>query len=93
MASASDLPVFTIDDVATCPECRNEFRLGDAFVIYSDSEMLGEANPIRDVGIRGADIDWDRFPKLASIFKHRPRQNVYWEELARIVAEYGSSEA
>lgn len=33
-------------------------------------------------------VDWDEYPKLAAIFQDRPRNNVYWEELARFVTQY-----
>jgi hypothetical protein len=38
-------------------------------------------------------FDWKRWPKLAGIFEHRPRVNVYWTELADFIAfvAYGVS--
>ena len=31
--------------------------------------------------------DWTKYPKLASIFEHRPSKNVYWEELRELLVE------
>lgn len=31
--------------------------------------------------------DWSKYPKLASIFEHRPRVNAYWEELRQLLTE------
>jgi hypothetical protein len=31
--------------------------------------------------------DWSRYPKLADAFVHRPRVNVYWEELRQLLAD------
>ena len=30
-------------------------------------------------------IDWSAFPKLADIFENRPPENVYWDELVRLM--------
>ena len=41
-----------------------------------------------------AAYDWSKYPKLAAIFKDRPRVNVYWQELAALIAEtHGKSDA
>jgi hypothetical protein len=31
--------------------------------------------------------DWSKYPKLASIFQHRPQENVYWTELSALASE------
>jgi hypothetical protein len=33
------------------------------------------------------EIDWEKYPKLAAIFEHRPRVNVYWVELTQLLLE------
>ncbi len=39
-------------------------------------------------------IPWDRYPKLAEVFRHRPHVNIYWLELAELMyALRNSSEA
>ncbi len=32
-------------------------------------------------------IDWKRYPKLATWFENRPRVNVYWQDLERLIAD------
>lgn len=33
------------------------------------------------------DIDWSKYPKLASQFQHRPCINDYWIELTNLIRE------
>jgi len=37
------------------------------------------------MSFRDSAVDWSKFPKLRAIFEERPRENVYWDELARLV--------
>jgi hypothetical protein len=32
-------------------------------------------------------IDWSKYPKLATIFEHRPTENIYWNELRELIAD------
>lgn len=31
--------------------------------------------------------DWSKYPKLAAIFKDRPQENVYWDELRELLSD------
>jgi hypothetical protein len=44
----------------------------------SDADLTAAADRLR------ASVDWDRLPKLAEIFQHRPSVNVYWHELVAL---------
>lgn len=33
------------------------------------------------------EVDWSKYPKLAGAFVHRPRENIYWEELRALLVE------
>jgi hypothetical protein len=44
----------------------------------SDDDLTAAADRLR------ASVDWERVPKLAAIFQHRPSVNVYWHELVAL---------
>jgi hypothetical protein len=35
-------------------------------------------------------INWARYPKLASVFLHRPCENIYWHELVRLLSDFSA---
>ena len=47
----------------------------------SEEELTAKAEEMRVA------LDWEKYPKLAAIFQHRPSVNVYWHELVKLMAE------
>ena len=48
----------------------------------TEASLTAAAEKIR------ATLDWERLPKLAAWFQHRPSNNVYWHELVGLVLQY-----
>jgi hypothetical protein len=64
--------------VCPCPYCRNGFTNK----VHGSAELIEEASRFHSA------IDWDEFPKLATIFRNRPTVNIFWNELMALMHFY-----
>ena len=57
---------------------------------YTPNAFAGTFEPAEDPNKRESvdfEPDWRKYPKLAAVFKHRPVENLYWEELRGLIAD------
>jgi len=61
-------------------------RMDGELVVYKPAAFAALFESHADYRVE-YEPDWDEYPKLAAAFVHRPRENVYWGELRKLLVE------